>query len=304
MFTFGGNCIQVGRIRVRGLLLIGALAIAATGCLPYTTPEGAAPLRYRDSVFTAVTKTTDVVYGSAVDQTGATQSLKLDVYQPTGDTLTKRPAIVWVHGGGFSGGDKTSGELVDESNVFSKKGYVNVSIDYRLVAGGCSAAAGAQTACLTAITDAQHDAQAAVRFLRKNAATYKIDPDRIAIGGSSAGAITALQVGANSEDPGTSGNPGFSSAVRGAVALSGAKLLGPAMTAGDAAELMFHGTTDTAVPYQWAVNTQNEAKAAGILSYLTTYQGAGHVPYNNRDEILTQTSNFLYGIMDLAHAAR
>ena len=52
-----------------------------------------------------------------------------------------------------------------------------------------------------------------MRFLRKNATTYKIDPDRIAIGGSSAGAITALQVGANSEDPGTSGNPGFSSAV-------------------------------------------------------------------------------------------
>ncbi len=133
---------------------------------------------------------------------------------------------------------------------------------------------------------------------------YKIDPDRIAIGGTSAGAITALQVGANSEDPGTSGNPGVSSAVRGAVALSGAKLLGPAMTAGDAPELMFHGTADNLVPYQWAVNTQNEAKAAGILSFLTTYDGEGHVPYNHRDEILLQTSNFLYQAMDLTHAAR
>jgi acetyl esterase/lipase len=208
-----------------------------------------------------------------------------------------------VHGGGFSGGDKTSGELVDESNVFSKKGYVNVSIDYRLLAAGCSAG-GPTSGCLTAITDAQHDAQAAVRFLRKNAATYRVDPDRIAIGGSSAGAITALQVGANSEDPGVSGNPGFSSAVKGAVALSGAKLLGPAMSAGDAAELMFHGTNDNLVPYQWAVNTQNEAKAAGLLSYLTTYQGEGHVPYNHRDEILLQTSNFLYGVLDLANAQR
>jgi len=67
---------------------------------------------------------------------------------------------------------------------------------------------------------------------------------------------------------------------------------------------MFHGTNDGLVPYQWAVNTQNEAQAAGILSYLTTYQGEGHVPYNHRDEILTQTSNFLYGVLDLARAAR
>lgn len=292
-------------MRVRGLLVVVALVVAGTGCLPYVAPEGAAPLRYRDPVFNAVTKTTDVVYGSAVDQLGTTQSLKLDMYEPTGDTNPARPAIVWVHGGSFSSGDKSSGELVDEATFFSKAGYVNVSINYRLVAGGCSAtgSGGALTSCLTAITDSQHDAQAAVRFLRKNAATYRVDPDRIAVGGSSAGAIAALQVGANSEDPGTSGNPGFSSAVRGAVALSGAKLLGPAMTAGDAAELMFHGTIDTLVPYQWAVNTQNEARAGGVLSYLTTYEGEGHVPYNHRDEILTQTRNFLYAVMDLQHAS-
>jgi para-nitrobenzyl esterase len=290
-------------MRLRAALLVVALGAAATGCLPYVTPEGAAPLRYRDPVFDAVTTTRDIVYGSAVDQAGTTQSLTLDLYQPTGDTNVERPAIVWVHGGSFSSGDKSSGELVDEATVFSKQGYVNVSINYRLVAGGCSASGGGTASCLTAITDAQHDAQAAVRFLRKNAATYRVDPGRIAVGGSSAGAIAALQVGANSEDPGTSGNPGFSSAVRGAVALSGAKLLGPAMTAGDAAELMFHGTADTVVPYQWAVNTQKEAQAAGILSYLTSYPGEGHVPYVHRAEILTQTTNFLYGIMDLRHAS-
>ena len=57
--------------------------------------------------------------------------------------------------------------------------------------------------------------------------TYRIDTGRIAIGGTSAGAITALNVGANADDPGTSGSPGFSSAVSAAVSLSGAKLLGP-----------------------------------------------------------------------------
>src|SRR6185436_11342997 len=103
------------------------------------TPPGAAPLRYRDPVFATVTKTTDVVYGSAVDQNGTTQSLKLDVYQPTGDAVSKRPAMVWVHGGGFSSGNKTSPEIVAEANDLAKKGYVSVSIDYRLYGQGCSA---------------------------------------------------------------------------------------------------------------------------------------------------------------------
>jgi acetyl esterase/lipase len=290
-----------GRQLLRLLGLAVAVAIVAAGCgLPYLTPPGPAPLRYRDLVFSTVTTTSDITYGNAVDQTGNPVTLKLDMYRPAGDTSTQRPAIVWVHGGGFSGGNKTSGEIVDEATTFAKKGYVNVSISYRLVAGGCSAG-GPTPSCLTAIKDAQHDAQAAVRFLRANAATYGIDTNRIAIGGTSAGAITALNVGASPDDPGTSGNPGFSSAVRGAVSLSGAKIYGVEEPT-DAPILMFHGTNDALVPYQWAVNTLNEARAAGLTSYLTTYQGEGHVPYNHRNEIIDQTSNFLYWALDLAHA--
>ena len=214
-------------MRLRVTVLLVTLAVVAAGCGFHTiTPPGPSPLRYRDEVFTDVTVTNGVSYGSAVDQQGVTQDLKLDVYQPTGDTNTKRPAIVWVHGGGFSGGNRTSGEIVAQATNMAKKGYVNVSITYRLYPGGCSAAGGVSAGCIQAIFDAQHDAQAAVRFLRKNATTYGVDTERIAIGGTSAGAITALNVGANAEDPGTSGNPGFSSAVKGAVSLSGAKLLG------------------------------------------------------------------------------
>ena len=55
--------------------------------------------------------------GSAVDQNGNTDILNLDVYQPAGDTVTYRPAIIWVHGGSFSGGDKTSGELRSEEHT-------------------------------------------------------------------------------------------------------------------------------------------------------------------------------------------
>lgn len=291
-------------VRRRVGVLAVLVAVVAAGCGFHTIPPpGAAPLRYRDTVFDAVSITHDVSYGSAVDQQGTTVELELDVFEPAGDTSGARAAIVWVHGGSFSGGDKTSAEIVFEATEMAEKGYVGVSIDYRLHAGGCSATGGDQGSCVQAMVDAQHDAQAAVRFLRRNAATYRIDPDRIAIAGTSAGAITALHVGANADDPGSSGNPGFSSAVRAAVSLSGAKILGPPQATGDAPSLMFHGTADPLVPYQWAVDTLDDAHAAGLVSYLTTFPGAGHVPFDHRDQILTETTNFLYWMLDLQHAA-
>jgi acetyl esterase/lipase len=283
--------------RHRLLVSLAALAVVAAGCdFPNIIPPGPAPLRYRDPIFTTVVKTADITYGTAVNAENQTITLKLDMYRPpSSDTVTSRPAIVWVHGGSFSSGSKTSPELVDEANVFAKKGYVNTSIDYRLEPGGCSA--GSPTpACVHAIQEATQDAQTAVRFLRAHATTYGIDPTRIAIGGSSAGAITALQVGyATAEKP--------ASAVRAAVSLSGANLLST-IGAGDAPALLLHGTADPLVPYQWAVNTVNAAQAAGLDVFLETWQGAGHVPYTQfRTQILTQTRNFLFGEMDLEHAA-
>ena len=276
-------------------LVVVGLALLAAGCIPpVTPPPGPAPLRYRDEIFSTVNTTTDVVYGSAPDPQGQPVSLKLDVYQPAGDTATSRPAIVWVHGGSFTGGSKTSPEIVAEATAFAKKGYFNVSIDYRLT--GLSG---------QGILDAQHDAQAAVRFLRANASTYHIDPNRIAIGGTSAGAITAENVAYNPEDPGTSGNPGFMSTVSAAVSLSGAKLMGGPIIAGEPPSLLFHGTNDPLVPYQWAVNTVNEAKAAGVDAFLITYQGEGHVPIGppgRFQSIIDMTRNFLYIELDLAHA--
>ena len=264
--------------------------------LPFIPPPGPAPLRYRDLVFSGVSTTTNVTYGSAVDNSGETLTLQLDIYEPAGDTVTKRPAIVWVHGGSFCCGDKTSAEIVDEANTFARKGYFNVSINYRLEPGGCTSVT---TTCIIAIQEAQADAQTAVRFLRTNAAVYGIDETRIAIGGSSAGAITALNVGfSSSEDP--------TAAVGGAVSLSGARIVSTgAVDSGDAPSLLFHGTADTVVPYQWAVNTWNEANGVGLDSFLTSWAGAGHVPYvQHRTEILDQTTNFLYWEIDLATAAQ
>jgi acetyl esterase/lipase len=284
------------------IAIVGVLALVAAGCdLQKVVPPGDAPLRYRDGVFSVVTTTRDVTYGSAVDQEGETVTLALDVYRPAGDTVTERPAIVWVHGGSFAFGSKTSPEIVDEATTFAKKGFVSVSINYRLSPNRCTTVT---AECVTAIVDAKHDAQAAVRFLRAHADQYGVDDSRIAIAGTSAGAITALNVGYGPEDVGDSGNPGFASTVRAAVSLSGARILTTA-NPGEAAALLFHGTADGLVPYQWALNTVAEAKGAGLQAFLTTFEGAGHVPYTeNRTTILDQTTNFLYWTLDLTHAAR
>lgn len=275
--------------------LVAVLVIVAAGCggWPSITPPGDPPVRYRDPIFNTVTVTNNVTYGSAVNLENQTITLQLDMYQPSGDTVTSRPAIVWVHGGSFCCGSKTSPELVDEATTFSKEGYLNVSIDYRLESPGCS---GSFSNCVEAIREAAADAQTAVRFLRTNAATYGIDPNRIAIGGSSAGAITALNVGYSS-----SGDA--SASVRAAVSLSGAQLVVGTISPGDAPAIDFHCTTDPLVPYQLAVNTINAAKAQGLDAFLESWDETCHVPYaEHRQQILDQSRNFLWWEMDLAHA--
>jgi acetyl esterase/lipase len=293
--TLQGSCISTTTSTSTTVTTSSSTSTTTLG-FPYVTPPGTAPLRYRDDVFTNVTVTSNQVYGSAVNLSGQTITLTFDFYEPTGDAITLRPLIIWVHGGSFCCGDKTSGELVDEANVFGKKGYVSASINYRLESPGCSA--GSPTVqCVQAINEAYQDAQTAVRFFRTNAATYGIDIDRIAMGGSSAGAITALNVGA-----GVTENP--TAAIAAAVSLSGAKLLN-SIDANDSPMMLFHGTSDTVVPYQWAVNTYNEATNAGLDCFLTTWVGAGHVPYvQHRTEILDQTRNFLWWEMDLGNAAQ
>jgi acetyl esterase/lipase len=286
-------------MRTRRLLavVLAALALVAAGCnLPDVDPQGSAPLRYRDAVFGSVRTTSGVTYRTATNLSGQSVTLKLDVYAPpASDPVAARPAVVWVHGGGFSGGERTSPEIWDQANTLARAGYVNFSISYRLEPGGCSAAS-PTSRCLDAIREAREDAQAAVRWVRAHADEYGVDTDRIAIAGTSAGAITALNVGyLTAEQP--------DAGVRAAIALSGANIGSP-VTPGDAPALLLHGTTDSLVPYAWAVGTVDAAKAAGLQAFLTTWTGHGHVPYVEfRDQILRQTRNFLWWELDLADAA-
>jgi dienelactone hydrolase len=289
--------------RLATVVALLAAALVAAGCT-VPAPPGAAPLRYRDQVFSTVTVNSNLQYGSAPDANGNPVVLRADLYRPSGDTQTRRPALVWVHGGGFSGGDKTNTVPVDVANTFSKKGYVVISINYRLLAPPSCTSNPSQGVCTTAALEAKHDAQAAVRWLRLNASTFGVDPTRIGIGGESAGAITATLVGLFSEDVGSSGSPGFPSTVGGFVSVSGGLPGGLFASQGDAWGLFFHGTADPIVPRTWSEQTFANMINAHVPAWLEEQEGAGHVPWAQyRTLYLEQTTNFLYLALDDAHAA-
>jgi len=283
--------------------LVALVAIALIAGCTVARPPGDSPLRYRDAIFSSVAVTSGIQYGTAPDANGDPVALRLDLYQPpASDTQAGRPALVWVHGGGFSSGDKTSVVPVDVANTFAKMGYVVVSINYRLLGSGCVANPGA-IQCIIAALEAQHDAQAAVRWLRANADTYRIDPTRIGIGGESAGGITATLVGLHSEDVGNSGNPGPPSTVGGFVSISGGLPEGVFASAGDSLGIFFHGTADTVVPSTWSDQTTAKMFEAGVGAWLQHQDGAGHVPWGQyRGLYLEQMDYFLYLVLDLAHA--
>jgi acetyl esterase/lipase len=303
----GGTTPLISRLArpTRSGTLIAALLGAAVlaGCtLP--RPAGEGTLRYVDPVTTQVNVTNDLTYGSAPDNAGNPVDLKLDLYQPAGDAVTQRPALIWVHGGGFFTGDKA--DVAGRAVYFAQRGYVVAAINYRLLAPAPCHGLAHYDECRAAALEAQHDGQAAVRWLRKNASTYRIDTNRIAMGGGSAGAITALLTGWRSEDPGDSGNPGFSSRIAAAVSVSGgvpiedARALG-AIDAQDPPTIFFSGTADTTVPYEWQVADAIEMYNLGIFTVLEPFEGAGH--QIGDPSIPPQSAYFLYYAMNLKNAA-
>ncbi len=291
---------MVKRLQLAVLALTLALAV---GC-SVARPEGPEPLRYRDQVFPTVNVSRDLTYGTAPDAQGNPVTLKLDLYQPAGDTVGRRPAVVWVHGGGFTTGSKSSGERW--ATLFAKQGYVAVSIDYRLLsATGCGGQPAPSPQCLQAALAAQYDAQAAIRWLRANADARRVDPGRVGVAGSSAGGVTSVLLATRSDDPGSSGNPGYPSTVRGAFSVSGGTPTSEFINAGDAPTYFLHGTADTTVPYSWAVGNAAAMYNLGIEVWLNPLEGVGHgLPASARPIIDEQSNYFFYRVMDLANAPR
>ncbi len=269
------------------LFFVLAVAVALTG-----QPAAADGIRYRDEVFPTVTVAHDIAYGQAIDEYGQPEMLYLDLYQPSGDTEPLRPAFVWIHGGGFTGGDKAGALDVEIATRFAKRGYVTTSINYRLREGDYFEPDDPDLPQV--ILEAQHDAQASIRWLRANATAYGIDADRIAVGGTSAGAITSLFVTYNSGDPGDSGNPGYPSGTSACVDVSGATAVG-LMDAGEPPVLVVHGTEDTRVPYSSALAIVARGAEVGIPVDFHSLEGIGHGVWTvYKEDIIIWMANFLY----------
>ncbi|MCK5764498.1 MAG: T9SS type A sorting domain-containing protein [Bacteroidales bacterium] len=147
--------------------------------------------RFLYPVFDSVTVVSDVIYGNNITVGGKEIDLKMDIYEPYKDTLSLRPVIFIVHGGGFTSGSKSGGRFVKLSKNYAYRGYVAVSIDYRLY----DLTAPPDSFLLKdAIVRSMGDLKAAMRFMYEDAATknaYKVDTNYFFLFGTSSGAIIA-----------------------------------------------------------------------------------------------------------------
>jgi acetyl esterase/lipase len=117
------------------------------------------------------------------------QDLKVTVYRPACDTLSKRPLLIWLHSGGFITGDYRDREIVRLCEDFAKRGFVTASVAYRLYTFGDA------INLWRLIYKAVQDVNDATAYMLNNETLYGISSEHIYVGGFSAGAITALHCG-------------------------------------------------------------------------------------------------------------
>lgn len=241
----------------------------------------------------------DVVFG-----TGGGRDLTMHIVLPKEKAKTPAPVYVWIHGGGWMGGDKNGG--VRQVTPLVRRGFVGATIEYRLTG---EAPFPAQI----------EDCKCAIRYLRAHAKTYNIDPDRIAVGGSSAGGHLAALVGTSGGVQDLEGDGGWgdqSSTVQAVVDLYGptdfatfvtakgyehhnaadspeSRLLGGGdvlpqkdkirrvnpityVDGDDPPFLIIHGSADRTVPLNQSQAMHAALEAAKVASELTIIEGAGH----------------------------
>jgi acetyl esterase/lipase len=120
----------------------------------------------------------------------------LDAWMPPARFPRPRPAIVFVHGGGWRGGDKSRGRWQTDPEHFSRLGYVTLSVNYRLTDQAPF------PACL-------EDVKCSVRWLRDHARHLGVDPGRVGALGISAGAHLVTMLGLVGQEAGLEGDGPF-----------------------------------------------------------------------------------------------
>jgi pectin methylesterase-like acyl-CoA thioesterase/acetyl esterase/lipase len=149
----------------------------------------------------------NIVYATLPLTTFGKRELHLDLFKP--EKTGTYPALLLIHGGGWRSGNRTM--QIPLAQIIAAKGYVTAAVEYRLSPEALYPAA-------------IHDIKAAVRFLRANAAKYSIDPNRIAITGSSAGGQLAALIGMTPDVKkfdGNEGNPRVSAEIQAIIDMDG-----------------------------------------------------------------------------------
>lgn len=262
--------------------------------------------RYKDDKFATVKKTT-VQFATAVNQIGQTVALAMDVYEPNGDNLSARPVVVLAHGGSFILGDKS--DMKRWCELLAKKGYLAVSVEYRLFPFFTLGIPDSIEIFDTAVK-AIGDMKAAVRYFRQDAATtnvFRADADNIFIGGYSAGAVAALHAGFLDDDDvlpnfiqtilnnngglngntGSASNQSYPSSIKAVVNMSGGLYRSFWVDSSDVPLVSIHGDADATVPYYYGLaanlaylegsgSIHPKAEDAGLLHNLHTVHGGGH----------------------------
>jgi hypothetical protein len=268
--------------------------------------------RYFDKIFTQ--SATTVTYGNAMKFDSTYVDLKMDIYQPNGDNFAHRPLIVLAFPGSFTAGLRISPDIVTLCDNFSKRGYVCASIDYRL---GFEDGSDCDTNQFKALMRGVQDMKAAVRYFYKDAQTtnsYRIDTSQIFIGGVSAGAFIGLNYAYGKEDTlsriappwavpalaalggpeGNSGNPGYSTKVKGVIDLCGGIADTVWIMPNDPILVGVHGTADATVSCYFdsvyasthpesllfgGGDIKNRIENINLNNAFYLFQGADHVPF-------------------------
>ena len=271
--------------------------------------------QYTTDIATTVSMTT-VQYGSAINAQGANQDLFMDIYEADGDTDIDKPVMILAFGGSFVAGSRDSEDMVYFATEFAKKGYVCASIDYRLAASTFDLII--EENLVKTVIRAIQDGKGAIRFFRQDAAgdnTYKIDPDKIFIGGTSAGGILAVNLAYMDEIEklptnwqgwtedlggleGESGNAGFCSKANGVFSFAGAVVDTAWIETDDVPIYSTHSTGDGTVPYGYGSPLGGFApievygsgplhermENLGTHNLLDTYNDNAHPPFATNDQ--------------------
>lgn len=267
------------------LVLLAFVTTSLVGVVAWQVSEKALPFEVKE----------DLTYGP-------NERNELDLFLPKDEDKKLRPVVVVIHGGAWRSGDKKQLRMVAE--LFARRGYVAAAINYRL----------APKYSYPAQLD---DCQRAVRWLRKNAKEFQIDPKRFGAAGASAGGHLSLLLGTReTRDDNDPELKGISSKVQCVLSIFGPtdftderyvqasrnpvagraliefvgkpydeapdlwKEVSPIhhVSPDDAPTFIIHGDQDMLVPLEQSERFAEALKKAGIEVQIVVIKGMGHGP--------------------------